>query len=604
MDTLGQARRAAGTWLNRPAVQAGPVSVVDSGDRTDWIVWDRISRECTALGKLDTELSQRHGVNGLVSDLWMAAYSQDPMLAEPQHTPVERRSNRAVATAMLDTPEHNELREITVGDPYMAAMSVLAQAPTLHTMLDELDPFRAQKTAQDTRTAADAAADQVEQAMQDAQDAATEAAGLPSPGDNDGQDEVDGNAQPDTAEQQPEPAEQGDTDPSGQDGPAEPDEQPDDGDGLDELEVPRPQMVDLQRAITDAEGSESEAQKAEQAAAALGQDDPDGEQAARTIRAVARQACAEAAEKLEAEATTMEAWGVDEGQRERMNAQERMRLASKLGGRKLKDWAEIIGRFRQLAQAQRARRVENARSEYVGVTLGDDLTSLLPTELVNLALPTLRAEFAVRYAEKRLMTYEQRGDEHEGQGAIIACVDCSESMSWPNQPKWPSTERSSITREAYAKALTLALLDQARASTPVREFAAILFAAKAEKPIVFPADQPVDLKARLKLASDFPSGGTNFMAPLDEALDLLQFEYNTTGRQRADIVFITDGQCRVDNNWLTSFLESKSVLGFRVFGLTVGEDAGARTLERFCDDVRHIDDLTDSHAVADLFRAI
>ena len=40
-------------------------------------------------------------------------------------------------------------------------------------------------------------------------------------------------------------------------------------------------------------------------------------------------------------------------------------------------WAELIGRFRQLATAERARKTEHAVGELVGITLGDDLDSVL-----------------------------------------------------------------------------------------------------------------------------------------------------------------------------------------------------------------------------------
>jgi uncharacterized protein with von Willebrand factor type A (vWA) domain len=218
---------------------------------------------------------------------------------------------------------------------------------------------------------------------------------------------------------------------------------------------------------------------------------------------------------------------------------------------------------------------------------------------VNLAVPALRAQFAIRYAEQRLMVYDQRGDDNEGQGAVIVCVDCSGSMEW--------TDDNGISGEAYAKAFALALLDQARNAKPPRAFVAILFSHVVDTTIVFPADQPVALAERITLAETFSSGGTKFTPPLDAALDLLDAEYNTTGRQRADIVFITDGEAELSDEWLTRWHEHKRRLGFRCFGIQIGswsEESGGELLDRFCDDVRRIEDLADTHATADVFRAV
>jgi len=615
--TVGELREKAAPWLNRPA--PAPLDrTVDTADRADWAVWDQISHECRALSRLDADLTEQYGTPGLVSDLWMSAYARDPQLRDAADTVPAQRSNRAVTSAMLGTPEHDEMRAATVGDPYAAAMSVLAQAPALRRMLRELDPRQQQRKAQQARQDADAAADHVSDTFQAAQDAAAEDSGLPGGGGRgDGEPSDDDTQAGDgqgTGQQDDGTGEPGDeTGEAGQD--AAPDAAADQGqaDGdqdadaqatggaaeLDELPVPRPELVDAQRAITEAQAADEDAERAEQASAKLGEGDENGDQAMMAVRSAARQACADAAEALDAEALAMTAWGVGPGERERMDPDARMKLAKKLQTGKLKEFARLVGRFQQMAQAQRARRVEHARGEYVGVTIGDDLTSMIPAELINLAIPALRAQFAIRYAEKQLMVYEQRGEENEGQGAVIVCVDCSDSMTM--------TDDHGISGEAYAKAFALALLEQARDATPVREYAAILFSHETDAAIVFPADQPVKLADRIRLAETFTAGGTAFAPPLNTALKLLEAEYNATGRQRADIVFITDGESYLSDQWLERWHEQKKRLGFRCFGIQIGwwsdEDA-AELLDSFCDDVRRIEDLADTHATADVFRAV
>ena len=71
---------------------------------------------------------------------------------------------------------------------------------------------------------------------------------------------------------------------------------------------------------------------------------------------------------------------------------------------RLARFADLIGRFRQMAAGERARKVEQAPGELVGVTLGDDLARLIPAEATNLGVPALRGVFAARYdrIERRL----------------------------------------------------------------------------------------------------------------------------------------------------------------------------------------------------------
>lgn len=553
MTSLGRVREPAAPWLNRPGYpppRASRARVVESGDRADAVALDQIMTDCTALAELDAALSEHYGAAGLVDDLWLAAYSRDPQLADAREVAPGQRANRAIAAAMVGTPEHEELRRSTVGDPYAAAMSVLAQGPELRRMLRTLDAGGQQRDAHRAHQAADRAAGAVQRAY---------AAAAGAAGDNH-------------------------TD----------NERGEEGTGPDDAEVPHPLVTDVQRAIAEAEGADDDAARAD---AELATQHESGELAVALVRAAAREAAAHAEAELAAEATAMTAWGIGPGERQRLDAGERMRLAGKLRGGKLAHFAELIGRFRQMSTAQRSRRVEHARGEYVGVTLGDDVGSLIPAEVANLALPALRAQFAVRYAERQLMIYEQRGEDHEGQGAIIACIDCSYSMLNPDE--------HGITGEAYAKALALALLDQAREATPARDFAAILFSDHAEPAIRFPAELPVSMDDKLAMAELFPGGGTDFEQPLDAARALLEVEYNTAGKQKADIVFITDGTAEVDDAWLHAWRQAKKRLGFRCFGVSIGEWADPElALEEICDDVRRIEDLSDTHATADLFRAI
>ncbi|WP_223199650.1 hypothetical protein, partial [Solihabitans fulvus] len=101
--------------------------------------------------------------------------------------------------------------------------------------------------------------------------------------------------------------------------------------------------------MTAAESTEAAAQQAALSAAqALSA-------AAPGIRTAARNAAAQAAEQAREEAALMRAWGVEPGQLERMSFDARARLAQRLRTGALSQFAELIGRFRQMAAGERAR---------------------------------------------------------------------------------------------------------------------------------------------------------------------------------------------------------------------------------------------------------
>ncbi|WP_345025740.1 VWA domain-containing protein, partial [Streptomyces sedi] len=298
------------------------------------------------------------------------------------------------------------------------------------------------------------------------------------------------------------------------------------------------------------------------------------------------------------EAALMPAWGVAPGERERMPFDQRLRLAGRLGTSRLARWADLIGRFRRMAEGERARGVRDASGELVGVTLGDDLSRVIPSELAHLGLPALRAVFAARYAAGELMLYDQRGEAPTGRGAIVACVDTSHSMY--------AAGPDGVTREAWAKGCALALLDQARHAR--RDFVGIVFSAADQVEVFrFPAGAGGATGLVVEFAETFLGGGTSYETPLTAAVEVLEREYDDEGRAHGDIVLLTDDECAVTEEWERDWREARRRLGFRLFGVAVGAPHVARedsVLHALCDNLRRVEDLTDVHSAADLFRVI
>lgn len=536
LSTVEEWTARAGKWLG-PAARAGRrrATAVVAGDRFDTMAWRETYDVAAGLRELAHDLNGRYDhTEDLLADAFLALYKVSPQVRERAGLDPSRWVNHQVVTAMTGSPEFAELRRETAGDPYAAALAVLAQSDALRRMLERAKAAAEQAgRAQEAQEEAERSATAVTEALQHAAGQAGE-------------------------------------------------------DGM----VPGGAAADLTRAIGTAEAAEAAAhQLAQQAEQAL-------DAAAPGIRAAARNATAEAAKEAREESAMMRAWGVGPGELERMPFDRRARLAERLRSGRLGRFADLIGRFRQMATGERAGKVEGARGELVGITLGDDLSWVIPSELANLGVPALRSVFAARYAEARLMQYESRGEQDTGKGAIIACVDCSYSME--------ESGPGGITREAWAKACALALLDQARQGR--RDFVGILFSsAESVKVCRFPASGPAGIADVLDFAEHFFGGGTNYRAPLSAAVELLDEEFNTAGRRRGDIVMITDGECGVTEEWMRAWNGAKHTLGFRAFGVAVGAPRAARpgsALDALCDNLRAIEDLADPHAVGDLFRVV
>ena len=523
--------RRAGRWLglaDTPPPAAYTTAVV--ADRFDVMSWRDTLGQATALRELADDLAERYDYAGdLLADVFLGAYKADPQVRDRAQMDPSRLVNHHVIAAMMAAPEFAELRRGTIGDPYAAAMAVLAQASRLRRLLDQA---RAAQEAADAAAAAQreaaSAAQAVQQAIEQAADRAGEDGGLPT-------------------------------------------------------EAAATAEAAITRAEETAQAAQDAAAAASQALAAAGP----------SIRAAARAGLGEAACGAQEEAALMAAWGEAPGELQRLDFEQRRRLAERLRGSRLGRFAELVGRFRVMACAERSRKTKHAPGELVGIETGDDLSRLIPSELATLGVPALRAPFAVRLAEARLFTYATRGDERAGQGAIIACIDCSGSMSAPGA--------GGIPGEAWAKACALALLDQARAAR--RDFAGILFGNVGElQAFRFPAGQ-APITEVLDFAEFFFGGGTDFAAPLDAAAGLLEAEYNDAGKQQGDIVLITDGECGVTDTWMRAYQDRKHRLGFRAFGVAIGRHPGP-VLDAVCDNVRSVCDLAEPATIRDIFRVI
>ena len=300
------------------------------------------------------------------------------------------------------------------------------------------------------------------------------------------------------------------------------------------------------------------------------------------FRKEAGRALREAAADLEGAERFAFSWGLGPGQARRLEKQEKFELARRLrSDPKLRQIADLAGRMRNVAAAKQRERAKYVPSEVVGVTQGSDLSRVLPSELVRLTVPELRPYFLRDFLEGKLLQYELKGREKEGRGPLVVCLDSSGSMAEGRRP---------YTKEVWAKAVLLALFWIAARQR--RAFACVHFGSRSEiRVFEFPdprSARPADVA---EMAAFFFGGGTDFEAPLRKAQELLErSEY-----RKGDVVFITDGQAFVSDEFLRGFRAAKARKGFAVW--TVLVDVFASAVEQFSDGVERVDGLDDRVAL-------
>lgn len=167
-------------------------------------------------------------------------------------------------------------------------------------------------------------------------------------------------------------------------------------------------------------------------------------------------------------------------------------------------------------------------SDITGVTLGDNLNSLLPIEYCYLADDALRAIFMERYAEKRLQLFDYKSktpdavkdDRHRvsGQGPYIVCVDTSGSMQGD--------------REMLAKSAILAIAQLTEKTH--RKCYVINFSDEAVALLV--EDLMRDMPKLAEFLNKRFDGGTDIEPALREAAHII----NGNDFKESDIVLISD----------------------------------------------------------------
>lgn len=246
---------------------------------------------------------------------------------------------------------------------------------------------------------------------------------------------------------------------------------------------------------------------------------------------------------------------------------------------KLKTLMELAGRFRRIALEKRASVVKQIKQEMVGITTGNNMAKCIPSELALAADPLTAPIFFKKMMEGQLLQYDQHSHEKLGGGPIVICLDGSGSMAGE--------------KEVWSKAVVMAYMaiaQKERRDLIVREFGG----SNEIRDYSYPYRSKPELCGReqvMKLLENFLNGySTDIQSPLEWAYDVIT---KTDEKfESADILIVTDGEDRLNPNFVEQFPIACKQRSIEVFGICIG--AGVQTLQSIIpkSNLLHIWDIT------------
>ena len=240
----------------------------------------------------------------------------------------------------------------------------------------------------------------------------------------------------------------------------------------------------------------------------------------------------------------------------------------------LVDISRYLGRFREIFAQGKKNGYAYGRGEKYSLELGNDLSKALTSELAMLATPETTPLFLQKYRTKQIKQYRRREPIFKGVGDIICCLD--ESFSTEGEPA------------AWGKAVAMTLLEIA--ADGKRRFALIHFAGSGsvQTDVFLPGEYTAEDK--LRAAETFLNGGTNFETPMRQSLELME----NGGFENADVVFLTDGECELPEEFHAELQAEQAARRFTVTGILLdkGKDCFDFSLKAFCQKIYRTSELT------------
>jgi uncharacterized protein with von Willebrand factor type A (vWA) domain len=279
-----------------------------------------------------------------------------------------------------------------------------------------------------------------------------------------------------------------------------------------------------------------------------------------TLRWAIRRSLKKGLEEAQDAKQTVETFGREEGGIKRIPITEQFRLADLLGKNpKITQIVKMLGRMRLEALSIKRSRITHSSPVRRGVeTVGiEGIDRVLPDELAALAIGEEGEKlFLKKLLDEDLLAYNYKNPVDETHGPILIAVDGSGSMAGP--------------KEIWAKALAIAAMLQAKKEK--RRCNGIIFGASEQE--VF----EIDVNRLEDLATASFHMGTNFGPPLRWAQD----KFNE--QPRADLFFITDGICNIEETERADFIRAKTRSAAKCYSVLIGSET-TETVKQFSDKV-------------------
>lgn len=252
--------------------------------------------------------------------------------------------------------------------------------------------------------------------------------------------------------------------------------------------------------------------------------------------------------------------------------------------KKVRVIAEWAGRFKEIAKQKRKSKSLHS-IEQSGVTIGNEVERLLPQELAFYKHPSTKLDFLRRFSERQTMMFSPESKEEVGKGPFVICLDQSGSMTHLDE---------------QSKGFVLAMAMIARKER--RDFAVIPFSSDQRLESYFFKKGKITASELTTMAESFLDGGTLFIPPLKEAMEIIQHNKHL---KRADILFVTDGTPS-DHTKLKTFIKTnfkvfKKKHEVNVMSVLIGDKCPEIVVKTFSDRIIKANDFMNDE-VTDLFK--
>jgi uncharacterized protein with von Willebrand factor type A (vWA) domain len=259
-------------------------------------------------------------------------------------------------------------------------------------------------------------------------------------------------------------------------------------------------------------------------------------------------------------------------------------LAKKIRNNKeLKMLIKKLGALRKIwIERKKARKAKDKYEAITGACFDADVTKAFPAEIALAATPEGKALFALKYAQKTLLTKDYTSHRKDiGKGPIVMYIDVSGSMSGE--------------AELWSKAIAIVIAEEALKEN--REVQIHLFDTRIDSSVCLDSNRKNNSELLDFVCTWSLGGGTSFNAVLAHALDRARIN------EKADILMITDGNSEVHDNYIKRLNKFKQDTGIQWNTVCINAVVPA-ICKNFSDEIFSVDLSDQDNAVDSIQRCI